>query len=78
MPEWPADEFVAVTAAELDRGGRFCAWFGVPEGAATRLVAVVAFDDDNTLAVGRSEPVIKSYPALVRLRAARSLAIRKF
>jgi len=45
---------------------------------AARLLAVVAFDGDNTLALGRSEPVIKSYPARVRLRAARSLAIRKF
>jgi Ni,Fe-hydrogenase III large subunit len=64
VPEWPADEFVAATAAELERGGRLCAWFGVPEGAATRLVAVIAFDADNTLAVGRSAPVAKSYPSL--------------
>jgi hypothetical protein len=41
-------------------------------------LAVVAFDGDNTLALGRSEPVIKSYPTRARLRAARSLAIRKF
>jgi Ni,Fe-hydrogenase III large subunit len=54
VPEWPMPEFVHKTAAELDRGGRLCAWFGVPEGAATRLVAVVAFDADNTLAVARS------------------------
>lgn len=64
VPEWPAAEFVAATAAELERGGRLCAWFGVPENSATRLVAVIAFDADNTLAVGRSEPVGKSYPAL--------------
>lgn len=64
VPEWPADDFIAATAVELDRGGRLCAWFGVPEGAATRLVAVVAFDGDNTLAVGRSEPVLKSYQSL--------------
>jgi Ni,Fe-hydrogenase III large subunit len=82
VPEWPATEFVQATAAELDRGGRLCAWFGVPEGAPSaglraggvRLVAVVAFDADNTLAVGRSaivEPPIglpfavrNSYPAL--------------
>jgi Ni,Fe-hydrogenase III large subunit len=64
VPEWPADEFVTATAAELERGGRLCAWFGVPENAATRLVAVIAFDAENTLAVGRSKPVVKSYPSL--------------
>ena len=67
VPEWPVDEFVAATAAELERGGRLCAWFGVPENAATRLVAVIAFDSENTLAVGRSAPVAKSYPSLTRL-----------
>ena len=64
VPEWPADGFVAATAAELERGGRLCAWFGVPENSGTRLVAVVAFDADSTLAVGRSLPVAKSYPSL--------------
>ena len=67
IPEWPAAEFVRVTAGELERGGRLCAWFGVPEGAATRLVAVLAFDAGNTLAVGRSEPVTGSYPSLTAL-----------
>jgi Ni,Fe-hydrogenase III large subunit len=64
VPEWPADEFVTATAAELERGGRLCAWFGVPENLGTRLVAVIAFDSENTLAVGRSAPVAKSYPSL--------------
>ena len=64
VPEWPAADLVAATAAELERGGRLCAWFGAPDGAATRLVAVLAFDGDNTLAVGRSEPLTGSYPAL--------------
>lgn len=64
VPEWSAADFVTATADELDRGARLCAWFGVAEGAATRLVAVIAFDGDNTLAVGRSEPVAKSYPSL--------------
>ncbi len=64
VPEWPADDFVSATAAELDRGGRLCAWFGVPEGAQTRLVAVVAFDAENTLAVGRSEPIRDRHPSL--------------
>ena len=41
-----------------------CAWFGLPEAAGTRLVAVIAFDADNTLAVARSTPVAKSYPSL--------------
>jgi Ni,Fe-hydrogenase III large subunit len=64
IPEWRADAFVAATAAELERGGRLCAWFGVPEGAASRLVGIVAFDADNTLTVGRSEPVAGRYPSL--------------
>jgi Ni,Fe-hydrogenase III large subunit len=67
VPEWPADEFIAATAAELKRGGRLCAWFGVPENSATRLVAVIAFDSENTLAVGRSTPMAKNYPSLTLL-----------
>jgi len=57
-------EFVSATAHELERGGRLCAWFGVREDSAMRLVAVIAFDADNTLAVGRSAPLTKSYPSL--------------
>ncbi len=64
IPAWPAAEFVRSTATELNRGARLCAWFGVPEGAATRLVAVLAFDADNTLAVGRSHPLTGAYPTL--------------
>ncbi len=64
VPEWPAAELVRATAAELDRGGRLCAWFGVSDDAATRLVAVIAFDADNTLAAARSTPTTGSYPAL--------------
>ncbi len=64
VPEWPVEDFVEVTAAELERGARLGAWFGVPEGAATRLVAVLAYDTDNSLAVGRSKPVSGGYPAL--------------
>jgi Ni,Fe-hydrogenase III large subunit len=64
VPEWPVEEFVRKTAVELGRGARLCAWFGVPEGDATRLVAVIAFDSDNTLAVARSAPGSGAYPAL--------------
>jgi hypothetical protein len=60
VPTWPVAEFVNTTAIELSRGARLCAWFGVPESAGLRLVAVLAFDADNTLAVGRSEPFSKS------------------
>lgn len=72
LPEWPVEEFVAVTAAELARGARLCAWFGVPAGGANggvHLVAVLAFDADNTLAAGRSRPVSGSYPALTVAQA---------
>lgn len=64
VPAWPVTEFVRATASELTRGARLCAWFGVPEGQSLRLVAVLAFDADNTLAVGRGEPFTGSYPAL--------------
>jgi Ni,Fe-hydrogenase III large subunit len=64
VPELPIGDFLAANAAEMDRGGRLCAWFGVPEGGAVRIVAVMAFDSDNTLEVARSEPVRGSYPAL--------------
>src|ERR1017187_3941657 len=64
ISEWPGEEFVAATAAELERGGRLCAGLGGPKNWATRLVAVIAFDADNTLAVGRSAPLTKSYPSL--------------
>jgi Ni,Fe-hydrogenase III large subunit len=64
MPSWPVTEFVRSTAAELKRGARLCAWFGVPENSGVCLVAVLAFDADNTLAAGRSEPVTGKYPSL--------------
>jgi Ni,Fe-hydrogenase III large subunit len=64
VPEWPMPEFVRTAAAELHRGARLCAWFGVPEDGATRLVAVMAFDADNTLAVARSSPFEGRYPSL--------------
>lgn len=64
VPECPSAELVRRTAAELDRGGRLCAWFGVPEPAGIRLVAVIAFDADNTLAVARSTPFNGDYPSL--------------
>lgn len=64
VPEWPMPEFVRKTAAELDRGARLCAWFGVPEVDGTRLVAVIAFSSDNTLAVARSTPMNGAYTAL--------------
>ena len=64
VPELPIGSFLAASAAEMDRGGRLCAWFGVPEGDAVCIVAVVAFDNDNTLKLARSEPVRGRYPAL--------------
>ncbi len=69
LPVWPAAEFVRATAAELNRGARLCAWFGVPDGSTTCLVAVLAFDADNTLAVGRSQSFSGSYPSLTVLNS---------
>jgi Ni,Fe-hydrogenase III large subunit len=64
VPERRVAEFVRQTGAELDRGARLTAWFGVPDGDGTRIVAVLAYDADNTLAVGRSVSVTGKYPAL--------------
>lgn len=64
VPEWPMPQFVAKTGDELNRGGRLCAWFGVPESQGTRIVAVIAFDADNMLTVARSTPTQGGYPAL--------------
>ncbi len=64
VPVWPVAELVRATGHELTRGARLGAWFGVPEGAATSLVAVLAFDADNTLAVARCTPFTGAYPSL--------------
>jgi Ni,Fe-hydrogenase III large subunit len=64
VPEWPVAELVQLTGKELDRGGRLCAWFGVPENYGTRVAAVIAFDADNTLALARSTPTKGDYPSL--------------
>jgi Ni,Fe-hydrogenase III large subunit len=64
VPEWPPGAFVEATARELERGARLCAWFGVAEGEATRLVAVLANDAENSLAAGRSSPITERYPSL--------------
>ncbi|MFA5256611.1 MAG: NADH-quinone oxidoreductase subunit C [Opitutales bacterium] len=66
IPAVPAAELVFATATELDRGARICSWFGVPESSGTSLVAVLAFDADNTLAVGRSKPLVGEYPSLTK------------
>jgi len=64
VPAWPVAEFVRETASDMDRGARLCAWFGVREGDSMRLVAVLAFDANNTLAVARSTPFTGGYPSL--------------
>jgi Ni,Fe-hydrogenase III large subunit len=64
VPAWPVADFLAATGRELDRGARLCALFGVEEEPGTCLVAVLAFDADNTLAVARSQPFHGAYPSL--------------
>ena len=64
VPAWPVADFVRATAAELKRGARLCSFFGVPEGDAVQIVAVLAFDADSTLAVGRSTAFTGSFPSL--------------
>ncbi|RRJ94526.1 hydrogenase [Opitutaceae bacterium TAV4] len=67
VPEWSVSDFLRHTSDELARGARLCALFGVPsEGGKTHLVALIAFDSDNMLAVARSESLAAgtAYPAL--------------
>ena len=63
VPEWPLPEFLRNVGAELDRGERLSSLFGVPEGGALRLVAVLAFDAGNTLAVSDSITLDMTLPA---------------
>ncbi|MFA7233333.1 MAG: hypothetical protein WC076_04400 [Terrimicrobiaceae bacterium] len=64
VPCWPAGDFVATLAGELDRQARLCSFFAMPDGRGTCLVAVLAFDADNTLAVGRSGEFSGDFPSL--------------
>ena len=64
VPAWPVADFIRACSTELGRGARLCSLFGVAEGEATQLVAVLAFDADSTLAVGRSTPMVGSFPSL--------------
>ena len=64
VPEFAPEELVQATGKELDRGARLCSWFGLSEGPAVRLVALIAYDADNSLAVGRSRPFSGKYPSL--------------
>ena len=68
LPPLPAADLVAATAEAITRGARLCAWFGVPatDAAGIHLVAVLAYDADNTLAVAHSDPLAAgaAYPAL--------------
>lgn len=58
VPEWNVSLFLHHTSAELTRGARLCALFGVPaQNDGVHLVALIAFDADNMLAVARSEPL---------------------
>lgn len=69
VPEWPVDAFVGAIGAELGRGGRLSSLFGVPEAQGVSVVAVLAFDSANALAVGRSCPLVGAYPSLTRTHA---------
>jgi Ni,Fe-hydrogenase III large subunit len=64
MPAWPVAEFVRRIGVELERGERLSSYFGVPDGGALRLVAVLAFEAESTLAVGRSEAFTGMFPSL--------------
>ncbi len=64
VPCWPVEDFVAATADELGRRARLCSLFAMPDGRGTCLVAVLAFDGDNTLAVGRSSAFAGAFPSL--------------
>jgi Ni,Fe-hydrogenase III large subunit len=69
IPARPAEALVAAAADELNCGARLCAWFGVPDGSGTSLVAILARDAENLLLAGRSLPLTGAYPALTSRRA---------
>lgn len=64
IPCQTVDDFVSAMSEELCRGARLCSFFGMPDGTGTCLVAVLAFDADNTLAVGRSRAFSGDFPSL--------------
>ncbi len=64
VPDQPVQDWVEGVSALLADGGRLCALFEVPEGPRIRLVGVVAHDEENLLAVTRSEPFRGSYRSL--------------
>ncbi len=64
VPTWPAEALTTAVAAEVSQGARLAAWFGVPAERGTQLLAVLAFDAENLLAIAASEPVGKAYAAL--------------
>ncbi|KAB2639721.1 MAG: hydrogenase [Verrucomicrobia bacterium] len=64
VPAWRVADFIEMCSTELGRGARLCSLFGVAEGEAVQLVAVLAFDADSTLAVGRSTPFVGGFPSL--------------
>jgi len=64
VPCLPIGEFVRMVSDGLSRFGRLCSFFGVPDGSGTCLVAVLAFDADNTLGVVRSAAIAGEYPSL--------------
>lgn len=69
VPTWPIEDFLRNVADELDQGERLSSLFGVEESGGVRLVAVLAFDAGNTLAVARSRPFTGSFPALTPTHA---------
>ncbi|MBI5608757.1 MAG: NADH-quinone oxidoreductase subunit C [Deltaproteobacteria bacterium] len=64
VPCRPVADLVSETAAALQTGARLCAWFGVPDGANTVLVAVLAFDAQHQVGIARSEPHRGPLPSL--------------
>jgi len=64
VPELGTEEFAERLAAELEREARLCAYFGVPEGEGVCLVALLAYDAENTLAVARTPPIRGPFPSV--------------
>jgi Ni,Fe-hydrogenase III large subunit len=64
VPERGTVDFIAGIDATLSQGARLSAMFGIPDGTATRMVAVLALDGDHTLLVQRSEPLRGAFPSL--------------
>jgi Ni,Fe-hydrogenase III large subunit len=67
LPHLEVSELQAALVAGARRGERVAALFGAPESGGVSLFAVLASDRDGAVRVGRSSPLMGSFPSLTPL-----------